>query len=324
MILSVEAGAEALLEFLTISGHQKPQWESNILEKTANDRMVVQYSFYDRESQWERKPFLTLIGKFYADETGEQTYRIMRVLMTTLSQTGTTPLLAIPQPLFYDPVRRFLAQERAEGVPYRELLSRSDYRKNFRLAGKALAMLHAQRVPAGETKWIRDHLTELIHPHPMRLAEQIPWYRPLVERLIETMGEREKEWKKEIDVSPLHRDFHLRQLFYGQDQVWVIDWDLFAKGDPALDVGNFVVYLKTHLTQRCLPSIDAFLEGYFSDRPSSILERVPLYEALTYLRLACKRFRLKGDYWREKVNEMLLRSEKCLMGKSACGTWDSQ
>ena len=116
----------------------------------------------------------------------------------------------------------------------------------------------------------------------------------------------------QVAISPLHRDFHLRQLFSGQGRVWLIDWDLCAKGDPALDVGNFLAYLKTHLRQHWIPSTDAFLEGYFRDRPSPPLERVPLYEAFTYLRLACKRFRLKGDRWKEKTGDMLRLSEKCL------------
>ncbi|MBI2875297.1 MAG: aminoglycoside phosphotransferase family protein [Candidatus Tectomicrobia bacterium] len=315
MILDVEEGAKALLELIQTHGATPPRWRAKVLSQV-QARMVVQYSLYREDSPPECEPFLTLIGKFYADETGRQTYQVMQILAQILSRMQAPPLLAIPQALFYDPRRYLIFQQRVEGVPYGELLNRRDSRNCFRLAGKALAFLHSQKVPVGEEKWMGDHLRELIHPHPSELHEQIPSYRPRVEGLIQSMTEKERTWKEEIEVAPLHRDFHLRQLFYGQGRVWLIDWDLFARGDPALDLGNFLVYLKTHLTQRGSPSIDAFLEGYFSDRPSSILKRVPLYEAFTYLRLACKRFRLKGDHWEEKVNEMLLRSERCLMEES--------
>lgn len=43
---------------------------------------------------------------------------------------------------------------------------------------------------------------------------------------------------------PLHRDFHLRQLFDDGKFVTVVDWDLSAQGDPAFDVA----YLTTCAT----------------------------------------------------------------------------
>ena len=37
--------------------------------------------------------------------------------------------------------------------------------------------------------------------------------------------------------------------------------------------------------------------------------RMPLYEALTYLRLACKRLRLKPEGWRADAGRMLRLAE---------------
>lgn len=315
MILNIERGAEAILKFVEMDGEQDLQWKSKVLKSSfPQTRTVVQYSFFRRGAVSDSQPFLHLIGKFYADESGRQIYQVMQALHSSLFRTGASPLLTIPHPLFYDPDSRVIVQQYAGGIPYNEILDHHNYPKYFRLLGRALAFLHARDVPIGEKKSIHDHLKELIHPHPMRFCEELPQYRHLVEELIKEMGKRERQEK--IEVSPIHRDFHLRQLFYGEGQVWLIDWDLFAKGDPALDVGNFIVYLKTHLTKECAPAIEAFLEGYCSAGPSAILNRTYLYEALTYLRLACKRLRLRGCFWKIKVKDMLVLSERCLMKES--------
>ncbi len=317
MIRSAHEGAEALLEFMTTGGAPKPRWTCRILSRTAQARMVVEYSLHSGAPPQAGRPASVLIGKFYADEGGRRTYAVMRRLARALSGTVPAPLLAVPEALFYDPERRLVIQQRVDGIPFRELLGRRDYRKYFRLAGRAIADLHAQRIPLGEHKGIRDHLRELARPHPLELGEKLPQYRLVIEALLKALGERERSWNGTVEVAPLHRDVHLGQLFYGRGRVWLVDWDLFSKGDPALDVGNFLVYLKTHVGEKARPAMDACLEGYASSSSPSVLERVYVYEAFTYLRLACKHFRLKREGWRNVVKEMLRQSEQSLTRESA-------
>lgn len=307
-----ESGAKAILKFAGIGEDRGVRWKSHLLGEAPGARRVVGYRFYRFN-----KPVLSCIAKFYADERGKEIADRMALLCKRLGWGTSPPLLAVPQPLFYDSTYRFIAQQPAEGVPFGEALRNQGSRTPFRLAGRALGMLHAQPLSVGKSKSIQGHLHDLIHPHPNALAEEMPEYGPLIGALLHALSEREETSKAE--ASPLHRDFHLRQLFYEPGRIWLVDWDLFAKGDPALDLGNFAVYLKTHLTRGAAPAVDAFLDGYFSGRPGSILKRVPLYEAFTFLRLACKRFRLKEAGWREKTAEMLLLSEKSLMKEPAYG-----
>jgi thiamine kinase-like enzyme len=123
------------------------------------------------------------------------------------------------------------------------------------------------------------------------------------------MKQREKQWQPHIQEMPIHRDFHLKQMFYENGRIWVVDWDLFCKGDPALDLGNFLVYLETHVTENLSHLIHAFLTGYFTDNAASVFRRVWLYKGFTYLRLACKSFRLQQGV--EKTKEMLSQMERC-------------
>lgn len=311
MIAAIEPGAQALLAYL----QPQPQpvaWEAHLLSMAANQRAVVRYTI--PPGRPGAAP-LRLIGKFYADERGAPTYQAMRALSSALDHTATPALLAIPAALFYSPQLRLLAQAHVAGRPYNTLAGQRDFRAYLRLAGRALAELHTLPVALGTPLELADHLHDLIHPHPLELAVRVPEFHTRIEQLLSALAARERAAPRPVAAAPIHRDFHLRQLFYGQQRVWLIDWDLFACGDPALDVGNFLVYLRTHLGARADAACDAFLAGYCADHAShATLHRSPIYQAFTYLRLACKRFRLQGQCWRDQADTMLRRGEACLAG----------
>ncbi|WP_157937001.1 glycosyltransferase family protein [Geodermatophilus chilensis] len=88
---------------------------------------------------------------------------------------------------------------------------------------------------------------------------------------------------------PLHRDLHDRQvLVAGDGSVGLLDFDLLAAGEPALDLANLLAHLSLRQRQGLVadaaPLRAAVLEGY---RPSSaVAARVPVHEATTRLRLA--------------------------------------
>jgi aminoglycoside phosphotransferase (APT) family kinase protein len=111
-------------------------------------------------------------------------------------------------------------------------------------------------------------------------------------------------------VAPIHRDFHARQVFLSRTKVWVVDWDLFAHGDPALDVANVCVYFETHVTRDPSGAAASALEGYVRAAGDGVVERLPAFRALTYLRLASKAFRLQRPGWRLRLDAMLDRAER--------------
>jgi aminoglycoside phosphotransferase (APT) family kinase protein len=311
MKVNLAEAAKRISARIKVNGDPPVRWTAKVLSETPGERKVIQYRFFSSGKGGDFRPMFSCVAKFYADERGAETSRVMEALVK--AHEPIPSLLAVPRPLGYDPEARFAVQQFVEGVPFPQLITLHDSRPYFILAGKALAGLHTRAVPVGEIKGLSDHLIDLIHPHPLLLAEKIPSYRSRIDSILKALREWEDRSADHRADSPIHRDFHLRQLFYGESRVWLADWDLFARGDPALDLGNFIVYLTTHLPERAAPSIDAFLEGYFSVQPDFLLKRVPLYRAFTFLRLACKRFRLKGEDWEERMGEMLLRSERALL-----------
>lgn len=146
-------------------------------------------------------------------------------------------------------------------------------------AGAALAALHAVPVPAGaaphgagEESAVLDRWLGLARVHGVPVADQDRPHLPRPPRQV-----------------LLHRDLHDKQLLVDEDgTVGVLDFDLLAVGDPALDLGNLLAHLDLRVAQDLLadagPLRDAVLDGYAPDR--ALLTRLPAAERATRLRLA--------------------------------------
>lgn len=312
MHFNINKGGDFILRAIGVERSETPlRWEADVISRVPEERLIVSYTLYRGATKVQR-----LIGKFYAGGIGQSAYQAMTALQQALASKARTFILAAPAPHFYDAELDLIVQEFVVGVPYYDLIEEEERVPFYFIeAGKALAALHSLNIRQGARRSISNHLEELIHPHPLLFADIMPDYHATVEGLIQEMIRIETQWKIEETI-PIHRDFHLRQLFHDEKQIWLIDWDLLAMGDPALDVGNFMVYLETRLGGEKHPElIDTFLEGYFSEAPSHRGDRIYLYKSLTYLRLACKAFRLKPDGWEARLKKMLLSSERCLLEK---------
>lgn len=285
------------------------RWDFRILQWREEERLIADCTLRRPHAQRSRQ---RVIAKWYGDAMGSSTFAFMQSLDAQLSAWKDGPLAA-PRPLFYDPAARMLVQEAVPGTPYQDLLKRPSYQHYLREAGRALARLHRLPVaPDKPGKHLADHMNELMRPHPFVLAKAVHELRPRVEALAAALLRIEAGWSDLQAPAWVHRDFHIGQLFYGQRRVWVIDWDLAAHGDPALDVGNFLQNLDKHLSGLAPVGRAAFVEGYLETGYPSVMQRSASYEAFTCLRRACKAFREQRPGWRSDVSRLISAGEACI------------
>lgn len=244
-----------------------------------------------------------VFGKRYPDDTGAHAYRAASAVAVAAEVCGARTL-RVTAPILYDPELRLLLQRPVPGAR----LDGGDLPASTMIAaGRALRELHALAITQFEHKDLAHHVDELIRPHPNRLAEHVPRYRDVIRRAMRLFEDASPA--RDANAAPLHRDFHLRQLFDDGAMVWVIDWDCFALGDPAFDVAYFTTYLETHYDPpRAAAAGASFLAGYFDGlAPEGFAERTRVYAAFNFLRRACRRFRLKDSRWELEMNAMLAR-----------------
>lgn len=203
-------------------------------------------------------------------------------LVTTAARVSELPVRS-PRLIGNDLDLGRLTTAALPGRPLHELLDSPAAVPACRALGAALAALHAAPVPAGTP--VHDAAAEAAVLH--RWTEQARCWGAV--DVDDTAATRMLLAGPASEPVLLHRDLHDRQVLVADDgTVGLLDFDLLAAGEPALDLANLVSHLELRERQGLLPDAapmrDAVLEGY---QPSAaVLARLPAYAAATRLRLA--------------------------------------
>jgi aminoglycoside phosphotransferase (APT) family kinase protein len=264
-------------------------WVPRMLDASPEGRAVVEWRQGDR----------VLVAKLRPDGGGAAQLALLRQLYASATTT-----LRVPEPVTWLEASRALVTGSASGTSCRHADPLQDPAV-FERIGRALAEFHGLALVPGPAKRLDDHIAELIKPAPRVLAAALPQYAAHITRALARLEQESAAWGL-VPVVPLHRDFHLRQLFDDGVHVTVIDWDDAASGDPAFDVGYFTAYLRSHFTPEAAEAgIAAFRRGYGGN--AALWDRVPVYERFNALRRACRRFRLQDNGWQRELEAMFAR-----------------
>jgi len=157
-------------------------------------------------------------------------------------------------------------------------------------AGQTLRQLHSLPAPTGAP----------IHPAAAEIQvlnkwlQQLGWLAPAATQALAPYYAQVCAGLQASSLSPalLHRDFYDKQLFVtAQGTTGLLDFDLLAVGEAALDVANALVHFELRALQGYYDlvtaerAIEAFLLAYASS--ATVWQRVQAYADATRLQLAC-------------------------------------
>jgi|SRR5262245_33958619 len=264
-------------------------------------RYVLRYRVrYGNSSRKET----TFIGKVYKSDRGAPVNALMQRLWQTGFDRAAEDQIAIPEVVAYLPDLSLILQEEVGGRPVGEYLATPQAEYAVRRMARAVSKLHRTPLRVGEPYLLEDYLRRC-HPTHEVLGMRVPEVSSAIDEIVQE-SRRLLATYRECKPAVMHGDFHMAQVHVGAERTWMIDFDACATGDPAADLGNVLVFLKD---KKRVPQVqrlvDACLDEYFKTMPAEILLRVPLFEALTNLRRACKRLRLKGKNWRKRVRRSI-------------------
>jgi Ser/Thr protein kinase RdoA (MazF antagonist) len=256
----------------------------------------------------------TLIGKVYRRDRAVPVHTLMLELARQGFGPDAADGIAIPAVVAYVPELSLLLQEDVGGVPVKECIGTPAAETTVRRMAAAVAKLHRCPLRPGPPRGLAEHLARC-RPSPRVLQEAVPELRDAVEAILATTTRRFHELPAGAR-SLVHGDLHLAQVHVEGPRIWLLDLDNCGVADPAADVGNVLAFLQAKVRRRGDLSRlrNAFLDSYFAGMPAEILERIPIYEALSLLRQACKRFRLQEYGWRKKARKCLEAGVRQLEG----------
>jgi hypothetical protein len=200
--------------------------------------------------------------------------------------TGRAAGLPIRTPVLEPSASDAIVTTRAlAGTPLSALLAGPRAGKALRAVGAAVARLHRCEPPGGTP----------VHGPADEVAVTTGW-----ERAARAYGLPVPDAVEVLPPSPpalrlIHRDLHDGQLLLASDAdgrftaagVGLLDFDLMAAGDPALDLANLIEHLVLRAHQGVIAdedsAVEALLQGYQPDEDTS--SRVATYRALAARRL---------------------------------------
>ncbi len=185
------------------------------------------------------------------------------------------------------------------------------------LCGSALHWLHTCGVQSPR-RWSVDDELGLLRERFGHLAEARPALQERLARLLHDLHRLAEPLTPCDRETLLHRDFYQDQLLIDGERVTLLDLDLVAMGDPALDVGNMVAHL-TELAWResqHAPAATAlgtaFTDHLFRVHEGLTPDRVARWTCLALARLV--EIASRHDNRRRHVGLLLTKLEALLSG----------
>jgi aminoglycoside phosphotransferase (APT) family kinase protein len=115
-----------------------------------------------------------------------------------------------------------------------------------RRIAEAAVKIHRAAIPTSKVHTIHDEL-RILKECFATLSRRSPHLSQRLEKLLAGCA-RISAGLEASNMVGIHRDFYSDQILVHHDRLFVLDFDLYCQGDPALDIGNFI----GHLTEQAL------------------------------------------------------------------------
>lgn len=203
-------------------------------------RCVVEYDVL-LESPGAASQLLTLVGKARARRFGNESVRLLEQIWQAGFDDQSADGVSVPQPVGVIPRFQMWFQRKVPGEPAANVMAGPDGLALASRVAQAIYKLHRAGIPTershgmeDELRILRDCLTKAAQLRP-ELAARLERLRAACQRL--------------GDATPasgacgVHRDFYPAQVLVDGARLFLLDFDLYCLGDPALDPGNFIGHL---------------------------------------------------------------------------------
>lgn len=246
-------------------------------------RCLVRYAF-----ACPGRSDLGVLGKASAKRLDERGHRTQLMLWQRDFGPGSGDAIGVPEPIGALPHLKMWFQREVAGRVATKLLEPDADPAPLGRIASGLAKLHRTHLP-GERRWtiadeiemLRRRLLDAARARPA-LREDILGVLHLCDRAADRVAER-------TDAG-IHRDFYPDQVLVDGERVTILDLDLYARGDAAIDAGNFLAHmtelaLRRHGDPRAFATLeDAFLSRFLALSPTTSPEAIETYAALTLAR----------------------------------------
>ncbi len=210
--------------------------------------------------------------------------------------------------------------EWVEGPSLRDTLTQSDdAAESCRIAGAALARLHAQKPKRLPSTWTAERYADALVTAAAAVAHVLPARAESAHALARRIGEKliEGRWRSRRAV---HGDFAADQIVLCGPEAAFVDFDRAAYGDPRIDLGTFGARLSFDVISGRLPrdradsAFAAVLEAYRNESKKDVTRNLDRFIAVGLLMCAVEPFRYRHPDWPDQIEAIIARAEELADG----------
>ena len=221
---------------------------ARVIRHKPGKRCVIQYEV---RVKWPDRPRqeAILIGKVRARRYGNEQVRLLEAIRNAGFEDGSADGVSVPEPLGVIPRLQMWLQRWVKGTPSGALLAGPGGVALARRVAEAIHKLHRAGVPTERSHTMEDEL-RILHECVPGVATLRPQLGPRLRRILEScdrLGAKVAAPK----TCGIHRDFYPAQVLVDGERLWLVDFDLYCQGDPALDVGNFIGHMTEESLRTC-------------------------------------------------------------------------
>jgi ABC-type multidrug transport system fused ATPase/permease subunit len=232
--------------------------EVELVDYARQKRAVLRYQVEGRRPGEERIEHRTVYGKVFADGSGALAGPITVALRERVAASGYR--INVPQSYAWRPDLQLSLLEAIPGEPPISDMLKARLRgkptPNTALSleqmidhcGRIAALLHTSNIRLGPRRSFDDEIAAL----RQELAP-ILRFSPALGARLQGWLERIETYAEQSDSLPLgfsHGDFTAGQLVFDGATPGLVDFDSFCQAEPALDLGQFLAYLRVAGTKK--------------------------------------------------------------------------
>jgi hypothetical protein len=258
-----------------------------VLRHKPAKRCVIVYDVRVERPDGPRRKAM-IIGKVRSRRFGNEPFRLLDAIWNTGFQKRCADGVAVPEPLGVIPRFNMWLQRWVRGTASGALLAGPEGVALARRIAEAIHKLHRAGVPTGRTHTMADEL-RILHECVPRVGKLRPEFGPRLGRILRAC-DRLGASVPAPKPCGIHRDFYPAQVLVDGTRLWLVDFDLYCRGDPGLDVGTFIGHiteesLRTYGDAGALRDREQALEDRFVELSGQVVRAsVRAYTTLTLVR----------------------------------------
>ncbi len=254
-----------------------------LLRHKPGKRCLIQYDLKDNQT----KEVFSLLGKGRAKGLDERSFKNQKTLWSKGFSDTSPDLISVPEVLTCLPDLNTFLQKKIPGQSLSAMLREPKSVSLMPQVAKGLAKLQQTPLKIKRSHTLDDEL-ELLEERLSNTSDALPELKTRIHSVMlgcEILANKLPNLPAHI----LHRDFYQDQVLISGERVFLLDFDLMAKGQAALDVGNFLAHLTEYGLR--LGNVDyfaeherLFLKSYLAHTDSELEPSIQIYKTISLVR----------------------------------------